>query len=252
MNELIFLILGLWALGIAVLFAYGLSNRTSRALLQIVLGALVTLRVWGLPVAPEAGFLLALPGLDAPLALIPRLVVPAVYLIVLWTSILDGEERAAGQLLSVTAVAAIVGIGLPLLIALGDFLRSVSGLSAISFLASNTMRSQIVESMALIVGLNIGLLVYFGLSGRASARWRWPTAGLALLLAGWSEGVLSALGSEPTADNLKSPAGPSPPWLCCRSGQSPCTGCRPSGRRLRNALATWGMSGGRPLTYAMP
>ncbi|MGA9533074.1 MAG: hypothetical protein WBR18_10190, partial [Anaerolineales bacterium] len=198
MNELIFLVLGLWALGGGVLFAYWVSNRTSWAVLQIVLGTLVTLRVWGLPVALEPGFSFAIPGLNTSLILFPRVLVPVVFLIVLWTSVLDSEERTAGQLLSVTAVALVIGIGLPSLIAIGNFLRSISGLTATSFLVADTLRSQIVESLALIVGMNVGLLVFYGLSGRASARWRWPAAALALLLAGWSEGILSAFVPQPT------------------------------------------------------
>jgi GAF domain-containing protein len=204
MNELVFLILGLWMLSLGSLLGYRLSQKTSPALLQIVLGALVTLRVWGLPVAPSAGVPLHLPGIEAAPLLAPRLIVPTVFLIVLCTYILDGEHAAAGSLLSVAAVALVIGMGLPLLLAAGDRVRQVLGLAATPILASGTVRAQIVKSLALVVGLTIELSVYYLLMARIGIGRRWAAGGLSLLLAGWSEGLLSAFAAQLGGGDLAS------------------------------------------------
>ncbi|MFP3853366.1 MAG: GAF domain-containing protein, partial [Anaerolineales bacterium] len=194
MRELLLIFLGLWALSALVLVFYRQRHRLSPVVLQIVLGALLALSIWGLP--PLINLQLQiLTGAQIAFLISPRLFVPVVYLVILLHFIIGGRLMVAPLLASQSIVLLVAGFVLPLLVAAGQFGREILGASQSLILTPGALRVQLAESASLLAGLYLLILLYQRFRERLRRLPRWLMAGLTLLVAGAIQGALSASGA---------------------------------------------------------
>ncbi len=192
--DLVVVVLMLWGLAGGLLYLYRRRMVNGEGWFLLFLGGLLAFGAWR--TASLQPLSLAIPGIGpAVVTIIPQVMIPVVYLSVLFVYFVEGASTAAWLILGLLGVQFLVGSLAPFVMVLTSGLRLFPGINLADVSSGIGLRASLAQVMALGVGMYLMIVAYQLLANRLEQRWAAASTWVSLIVSGLVEGALFAFGA---------------------------------------------------------